>query len=671
MRKIILGSLERMTRIDSSSLGRDRSQTWCTKPMKMMARKGILILLGLVSLVIIVSEDRQIQSIQESRSQSIVVSDSNDMYSAARIASSPQHQHAPPMQPQTPNEPHAMQNQSQQEVMATKHYEANPFALSPGELPGYTGWARPEQTLAGYFDIIALSHPPNHHRMKHHSITNSGDMFSLLLTCNHNRTNGTENDDETEVDVPPYECPPDGGALFYVRAYGPSVITGIVTDFHNSSYSVELQFIDPGEYTLEVVVTFSLPMEYHEFPVDEDIVEPGYEGYMVSGFPLSILVEESSFATSSSDERKSWCTLSQLTESSPTSALYKGHWRVADHVARSSHQPLTTDETVVSIDGYRMGLNSIGVRMTYDFEECELIHIRDLVGAIYRGMDSCLQAQLEFRFHGDRGDSGLIDEDDSDSDTGNVIDSIIAATRRRLAELGSTHSDAGDINATNITENTTRLGLSGLRGSGSEASNINATIIVANRTQNSPSEKRMSSNETDDGIDATNGPIDRAREIANEIKQETNINEDDDFEGIHVIFIGDSVMKLVMSFFCKLVERTSGIKVTFIETNGGIRKTINNVTFALEEIQQREESRNVKRAIIFNSGLHDIDVLCSSKRSHTRRAQNVIKDGESCTDAYRSAMTDLIHVLDEYPAELKVFRSTTAGKGHSTHFYYH
>ena len=31
-------------------------------------------------------------------------------------------------------------------------------------------------------------------------------------------------------------------------------------------------------------------------------------------------------------------------------------------------------------------------------------------------------------------------------------------------------------------------------------------------------------------------------------------------------------------------------------------------------------------------------------------------------------MTDLIHVLDEYPAELKVFRSTTAGKGY---FYYY
>jgi hypothetical protein len=29
-----------------------------------------------------------------------------------------------------------------------------PFSLAPGELPGYTGWARPEHTLAGYFTVV-------------------------------------------------------------------------------------------------------------------------------------------------------------------------------------------------------------------------------------------------------------------------------------------------------------------------------------------------------------------------------------------------------------------------------------------------------------------------------------------------------------------------------------
>lgn len=689
---------------------RHRSQTLLSSPSKMMAGKGILVLLILVSVFIINSENRQIHNIQSVRSwdQSIDASvgdndnnnngrglflEHNMNDSGTRISTSPQHpaKRLPnKYQPQpTTNPPTTLQHHSHAVLITRQPYEENPFALSPGELPGYTGWARPEQTLAGYFDITSLSHPPHESAswMKYHSITTSGDMFSLLLTCNHNRTVGMDDDDEarSEDDEPPYECPPTGGALFYIRAYGPSVITGIVTDFHNSSYSVELQFIDPGEYTLEVVLTFSVPMKFHEFPLDEDdgdAIEPGYEGYMVSGFPLSIFVDETELLTPLSDDlqdgtRKPWCTLSQLTETSPSSALYKGHWRVVDHVARSSHQPLTSDETDVSIDGYRMGLNSIGVRMTYDYEECELIHIRDLVGTIYRGMDSCLEAQLGFQFHGARGDNRIDEgENENDRDTGEMNATIIAdkEMRRRLAGLGGNLSDAGMIIAThanidetrinhvgeaansNTTVNDTRIGLAGLRGNNNEdGSNAKNIALGGKRTS---SDESINRNNAAGNINPTaNSPVD-----TNEIQNNTNINEVDNFEGIHVIFIGDSVMKLVMSFFYKLVERTSGIKVTFIETNGGIRTTMNNVTSALEEIEQREMYQNVKRAIIFNSGLHDIDVLCSSKRSRSRRTQNVINDGESCPDAYRAAMTDLIHVLDMYPAELKVFRSTTAGK---------
>ncbi len=503
--------------------------------------------------------------------------------------------------------------------------------------------------------------------MKYHSITKSGDIFSLLLTCNHNRTNGMG-------DEPPYECPPNGGALFYVRAYGPSVISGMVTDFHNSSYSIELQFIDPGEYTLEVVLTFSVPMEFHEFPLDEydkAAVEPGYEGYMVSGFPLSILVEESSLATTTSSEgkRKTWCTLSQLTESSPISALFKGHWRVVDHVARASHQPLTSDETLVSIDGYRMGLNSIGVRMTYDYEECELIHIRDLVGAIYGGMDSCLEAHLGFTIHGDRGVSRPIDDDENDNDIDTINEAVIAVkgSRRRLAILRANQSDASSImNATNVDVEIHNNVTAGVRGYNNKVG-VSADNGSINGTHSSPDYMRMMNNDVGVINATTSISVDRARADANEIRHIAKINGDKKFEGIHVIFIGDSVMKLVMSFFYKLVERTSGLKVSFIETNGGVRISLNNITAVLEEIQQQEDFRNVKRAIIFNSGLHDIDVLCSSKRSRSRRTQNFIKDGESCQDAYRTSMTDLIQVVDKYPAELKVFRSTTAGKAQTTY----
>ena len=452
------------------------------------------------------------------------------------------------------------QQQQQQNVVHQQHM--NHFSLCPGELPGYTGWSRPEQTLAGYFDIHPLSHRTNNLlQSKYHSTVNSGDKFSILLTCN-NKVVESEEDEG-----PPYECPPGGGTLFYVRAYGPNVITGLVTDHYNSSYSIEMQFIDPGEYTLEVVTTFSVPLDYNEFPIDdedESSIEPGYEGYLVSGFPLSILVHpREEEVVDNLSQQKPWCTLAQLTESSPQSALYKGHWEVIDTVARLSHQPLTPDETQVSLDGYRMGLNSVGVRMAFEYEDCELIHIRDLAGGFHGGVDVCFNEHLGFN---------------------------IPLRDRWL-------------------DNSTEA--------------ANQTTLAIDNDGNS-----------------------------------TNIN----FEGVHVIFIGDSVMRLTRYFFLQLVKWSRGIKVTMIETNGGIHATLQDITTTLETIRQEEEGANVKRVIIFNSGLHDVDILCSSKRKRSRNGINITNNGQSCQEAYREGMTKFIHMLDDYPAEMKVFRSTTAGK---------
>ena len=439
---------------------------------------------------------------------------------------------------------------------SNNEYKTNPFALTAGELPGYTGWARPEQTLAGYFHIDSASHSSKDARYR--SIVQSGDKFTLLLTCTHNG-NST------------YICP-SSGTLFYVRAYGPSVITGNVTDHFNSSYSVELYPVETGEYTVEVVVTFSAPLELHEFPLgwnvtsDEDEEEPGYEGYLVSGFPISILVQSrGAEATKADDTMKQWCSVAQLTEQSPISSLTAGHWQVIDHVGNSNHHPLTPDDTLVSLDGYRMGLNSIGVRMQYQYEECELIHIRDIVG---------------------------------DEETGHIMD-------RCLLDLGY------------LDEQTV------------------SRVVSGNKT----------------GI----------------------INHQNDFHGLDVIFIGDSVMKLEMGFFIKLlggsgmVDGSRGINITFIETNGGLQATLPAITSTLNSMQAADETRQSasktpsKRVIMFNSGLHDIDILCSSKRKRTRNDTSTYDNKMSCADAYQNVLKELVQFIDTYPAELKVFRTTTAG----------
>ncbi|KAL7462192.1 hypothetical protein ACHAXS_002583, partial [Conticribra weissflogii] len=376
----------------------------------------------------------------------------------------------------------------------------NPFALSPGDLPGYTGWARPEQTLAGYFDIETSSHPAPTTRdipssstqqyMKYHSIVKSGDKFSLLITCNHDKIHDNH---DREIE-PPYSCPDEGGSLFYLRAYGPSVISGYVIDHHNRSYSLEMYPVDPGEYTVEVVVTFSSPLNFDELPINrakhvginqssfenenEEEVEPGFEGYMVAGFPLLIWVDPlfpENWSKQEWDE-KPMCNITQLTESSAISSLYKGHWQVIDHVARSLHQPLTPDEIGVTLDGYRMGLNSVGVRMQYTFEDCELLRIRDIFDGLTDG-------------------------------TGHIIE-------RCLNKLNH--------DRTNYT---------------------------------------VSRNYDFDIAKKNNGTVGLGSAVGRRVGA---------FKGIHVIFIGDSVMKLEMGFFIKLVTdpRTrsifQGLNISFL-----------------------------------------------------------------------------------------------------------
>ena len=88
---------------------------------------------------------------------------------------------------------------------------------------------------------------------------------------------------------------------------------------------------------------------------------------------------------------------------------------------------------------------------------------------------------------------------------------------------------------------------------------------------------------------------------------------------------------------------------------------MNNITSTLKDIQREEEGANVKRVIIFNSGLHDVDILCSLKRKKTRTEIDAISNGLPCEDAYRDAMAQLVDYISGFQAELKVFRSTTAG----------
>jgi hypothetical protein len=91
-------------------------------------------------------------------------------------------------------------------------------------------------------------------------LANNADLVSFLEVCNR------------------------GGSLFYLRAYGPAILPGLVTEMGRTTLHFYLWMREA--ITIEVVLAFSHPPHY-SFPL-ETITDLVYEGYMLPGFPLLI-----------------------------------------------------------------------------------------------------------------------------------------------------------------------------------------------------------------------------------------------------------------------------------------------------------------------------------------------------------------------------------------------
>eukprot|EP00980_Cylindrotheca_fusiformis_P005013 scaffold1062_cov130-Cylindrotheca_fusiformis.AAC.19 len=218
----------------------------------------------------------------------------------------------------------------------------NSVALLSGELPGYSGWARSERTLAGFFSITSYSTPE----------PRSGDDFSVSVQCS-----GHEDCEKAS-------------SLFFLRAYGPSVISGIVENKGGGLYTMKFRPMDPGIYTIEVVLSFSNPLAFELFPLPDNLEEPGYEGYLLPGFPFKIDV-------GSNNDRKasvnSHCSFDQLVEDSADSARSKARWNVISKANGQGYHSRTMNDPV-SEAGYKANTNSIGIQMSYDYSpNCTLI----------------------------------------------------------------------------------------------------------------------------------------------------------------------------------------------------------------------------------------------------------------------------------------------------------
>lgn len=182
-----------------------------------------------------------------------------------------------------------------------------PLTLRHGDLPGYTGWPRPRNSLVKYFHLDQID-----------SVATPGSNFSLTVTCRGHAS-----------------CH-NAHSLFYVRAYGRAILPGIVTDVGNSSYIVTVLPFDTGRYQLEVVLTFSTPPNLNTMPAPG----PGYEGYLLPGFPIEFHV----FGPTEPTDAKSipLCRTKDLVEDTPTSVLSKGRWLVTEKFTERDFDPKDT-----------------------------------------------------------------------------------------------------------------------------------------------------------------------------------------------------------------------------------------------------------------------------------------------------------------------------------------
>ena len=229
--------------------------------------------------------------------------------------------------------------------------------LVPGELPGYTGWPRFEKTLVSHF----YQPSDGQNNINSPISIESGKRLSFNIQC--------------DVD----ECQ-DGGAHFYLRAYGPSVITGEVIDYKNGSYTISFYPVDPGIYTVEIVLSFCCTHDWRSFPPENKYGgnnDLDYEGYLVHGFPRQVHIypskQDDSFA-------KPICSMAQLVETkiNSTNFLQKGRWVVSDLIRSSLHKPKSSSSNGVSFEGFQDGTNSIGISMEYNWNDCSLLPL-DLI----------------------------------------------------------------------------------------------------------------------------------------------------------------------------------------------------------------------------------------------------------------------------------------------------
>ena len=276
--------------------------------------------------------------------------------------------------------------------------------ISPGELPGYTGWARPEKTLARSFSIHSITTSTIVGQRPSQISVGNGYKYVVTVRCEEEDSSGAEKLDDNDKSKKENN---NGAASFFLRAYGPAVIPGSVTlrscdangiesdsltgGRYTCYYEITFIFYDPGPYTIELVLTFSHPPPIVAFPLDKDSnqEEPYYEGYLLPDFPLitNIPFEDKETAVQSlrhqqkkvshgsvKAKENTLCKFEDIVETSATSAMEKARWKVTGKVNGREYSSKTMNSSIVSTVGYVNNVNSLGINMEYRYiNGCRLI----------------------------------------------------------------------------------------------------------------------------------------------------------------------------------------------------------------------------------------------------------------------------------------------------------
>lgn len=221
------------------------------------------------------------------------------------------------------------------------------LTIWPGDLPSYTGWSRPEATLAPFFCVVDFQR----------AVSVDAEVKIRLECKGHSRCE----------EVSP---------RFYVRAYGPAIISGSVQRISSRGknfYEISLNPVDPGSYTVEIVLTFSDLPNFDSFPFSyqEAYDNDMYEGYHVYGSPMQLIVHGNESPLSS---ELPLCKMAQLVLTNDNKSLAgRSRWKLVDAINYREHQRIRTIGNNITLEGYQKSLNSIGVVLDYQHRDCRLM----------------------------------------------------------------------------------------------------------------------------------------------------------------------------------------------------------------------------------------------------------------------------------------------------------